>query len=671
MNASRFKVAASRVAAVIDRGAAFVARVGVGGFAWPVLIGMGIGAGSLALGSRDYTRGLLRRRATLDFIEPGLTAVGTGVALVVVVAVGLAVLRHRRGNPDGILPLYLSHVRSLAFLAAAPLVVGLSLGIEVSHAFLVLAFAFTTAALTAYSVYHALPERAESPPSRWPWAPVLLALAMAGYVVVISDLALQNHWSFNTARSDLGYYMSVFRQSSQGILLGCSLCGGGTHLTGHFDPILLLLAPIYLLYPFADTMLVLQTVWLASGAVPVYLYAKHETKSPAAALALALAYLSYPALHGVNLFDFHSIALCIPLFVWLLYFLETGSAKGYFVTLALVLMVREDMPLVLMCVSVFAMLRGGRAARFGWITIALSVLYFVVVKAFLMGRLDPLNNSDTGKGGYAYYYEEMIPAGSATKALVGVLLTNPGFVLSKILVDEKLDYVAKLLVPLLALPLLARGRLMLAYGAALTLLATRPYLFSIHFQYSSPLVPFLFVLTAAALGRIQRGEMILGGIAGARASRALAVGVFVCTVLSTYKFGAFWENRSFQAGFRPLRREARPEQIEVDRWLKKASRARPKGASVAATSRILTHLGSVTHVYMLGEGKPAEYVVGGRDQKGEHRKIGEDEARGNLERLDGIRNMGLYKVIRREPPGGDARPEPAAPRAEEDENPAL
>lgn len=671
---SRLKELAGAAASAIDRAVAAVARVGTGGFAWPLFIGMGIGAGSLALRERDFARGLLRRRATLDFIAPGLVSVGTGVLLTLVLALGLAFLRARRGNPLGLRELYLHHLRVSAFVASAPLVVGLSLGIEASHAFLALTFAFVTAALATYSAYHALSDRVDPPPSKRPWAWIAVGLATAGYAGYVSFLALTNHWAFNTGRSDLGYYMSVFRQSSQGILLGCSLCGGGTHLTGHFDPILLFLSPLYWIYPFADTLLVLQTVWLASGAVPVFLFTRRETGSSGAGLALALAYLAYPALHGVNLFDFHSVALCIPLFVWLLHFLELGSARGYFVTLALVLLVREDMSLALVGVSVFAMLRGGRAARFGWITLLSAVVYFVVAKAFMMGRLDPLNNSSTGKGGYAYFYEELIPAGSATKALLGVLVTNPGFVLGKILTEEKLDFVSKLLVPLLCLPLLARGRVMLAYGAALTLLASRPFLFSIHFQYTSPLIPFLFVLAAGALGRIHRGDFGIVGVSPSRASRALALGVLVCTALSSWKFGAFFENRTFQGGFRPLKRETYPEQLEVDRWLRKVARSLPKGASVAASSRVLTHLGSVTHVYMLGDGNPAEYIVAGQDQKGEVRKVGEDEARGNLQRVDGIRNMGLYRVLRRDPSPRrppKTEPRPPGPARDEEDDPGL
>jgi uncharacterized membrane protein len=650
------------VAGAIDRGVGRAASLGIGAYAWPFLVSIGLGVGLLGVREDRFAHGLMRRRASMEWMAQGLWSIAAFLPFVLLLTLGVGILRRRAGNPRSLGELYVLHVRRLAFLTALPLVVGMGERIEASHAFLTLAFATMTAGLATYSAYYWFTDEPEGDGrvARL-WPPILLAAAAVTYTSIVIWIAIQNHLSFNTARSDLGYYMSVFRQSSQGIPLGCSLCGGGTHLTGHFDPILLFLSPLYLIYPWAETLLVIQAVWLASGALPVYLYTRHEIGHRGAALALALAYLAFPALHGVQFFDFHSLALCIPLFVWLLYFLVRGSAWGYFVTLGLVLLVREDMPLALLGVSVFAVFRGGKAARFGWITLLVSVAYFVVAKAFLMGRIDPLNSTGSEKGGYAYYYEEMIPAGGATKALVGMLLTDPGFVLGKILTEDKLDYVAKLLVPLLGLPLLARGRIMLGYGAALTLLASRQFLFSIHFHYSSPLIPFLFVLAAGALGRLARGEVGLAGISEVRASRALALGVLVSSLLCSWKFGGIAENWSFRGGFRSLERVPRPEQLETDRWLRKVAGALPKGAKIAASSRVLTHLGKVTHVYML-DSRETEYVIAGPNQKADGRTMAQEEAAGHLRRIDGFRNLNLYKADWTGVP-------PSAPRAPAPEGP--
>ena len=283
-------------------------------------------------------------------------------------------------------------------------------------------------------------------------------------------------------------------------------------------------------------------------------------------------------------------------------------------------------------------------ARIGWVTICVAVTYFVVVKAALMGRVDPLNTAAGKAGGYAYFYEAMIPAGHSTGALIGTLLSNPLFVLAQVFTDEKVDFILKLLVPLLGLPLLSRGRMLLAYGSALTLLASRQYLYSIHFQYTSLLIPFLFVLTITALGRLTSGEAPIGRLSGMRLGRALCFGMLVTTLLCSWKFGALIGNASFQGGFRPLNREYSPERRARVAWLKKIALTLPRGARVAANSRLITHLGPVSNLDLLDNRAKADYVVVNVDSRPYGRRLLEEAAAGDLTLMDSFDNIRLYKA---------------------------
>src|SRR5581483_10980518 len=358
-----------------------------------------------------------------------------------------------------------------------------------------------------------------------------------------------------------------------------------------------------------------------------------------------ITYLAYPALHGVNFFDFHSVALCIPLFIWLLYCLERGYRARYYLTLALLLLVREDIPIALSCVGLYAIFSDPKGrARIGWTTIALAFAYFVTVKALFMHRVDPLNTATGASGGYAYYYEAMIPAGRSTAALVGTLVTNPGFVLAQVLTDEKVEFILKLLVPLFGLPLLARGRLLLAYGSALTLLASRPYLFSIHFQYTSLLIPFLFVLAIGAQRRVYTGEIPAFGASGPRLARALSFGMLLTTLLCSWKFGALVENASFVGGFRPLYRDDDKEHDELAAWLKGIAKTFPRGARVAGNSRIITHLGPVTNIDLLENRTKADYVVINVESRPFGPRILKEAADGNLTLIATHGKVNVYKA---------------------------
>jgi len=74
-----------------------------------------------------------------------------------------------------------------------------------------------------------------------------------------------------------------------------------------------------------------------------------------------------------------------PLVIWSLYFLERDSAKGYWITLVLILLTREDMALLACGIGLFAADGLGRPRR-GLTTIGCALLYFVLIKLFVMAE---------------------------------------------------------------------------------------------------------------------------------------------------------------------------------------------------------------------------------------------------------------------------------------------
>jgi uncharacterized membrane protein len=641
------KTAASRMVRFGDRVGEGLGRAGLGALVWPLSVGMGVGIGLFGLVEPRLFLGIYKPRATLELVHRGLKAVGISVAASVLTIALVAFIRKRRGDPRSFGELSNATGRSLAFLTGLPFAVALKEPLEDYHDWVALAFATAASAFVVCSAYEwfsdaPVPSAKKGVLRRL--APVAVGVLVVAYAGLASFLSIANHLGFYTGRADLGIYVNIFSQSSQGIPLGCSLCGG-SHTTGHFDPILVLLSPIYLLYRSAETILILQSVWLAAGAIPVYLLARRRLEHRLGSVALAASYLLFPALHGANLFDFHSLTLCIPLLLFLLYFLETGSKRLYYLTLVLLLLVREDLAIALALVGITALFsREPDRVRLGWVTIFASAAYFLLAKSVFMGRIDPLNATPGARSGYAYYYEELIPKGSSTAGLLGTLVTDPIYALTRVLTEPKLDYVAKLCVPLLGLPLVGRGRLQYLYGAALTLLASRPFLATVHFHYSSLLVPPLFACSIAALGAIREGEIPLGSISGVRLSRALSIGVLVCSLLCSWKFGGLVPNRSFQAGFHPQVRTLNADQLAADAWLKQVARSLPRGARVAANSRLLPHLGALTNVFLLEDRAKAEYVIANMQKSPLATAVAQDVAKGHLVELKRLKDLRLYKA---------------------------
>ncbi|KYF50301.1 hypothetical protein BE04_05215, partial [Sorangium cellulosum] len=480
---------------------------------------------------------------------------------------------------------------------------------------------------------------------------------------------ITNHHALHTRTPDLGYYDNIFYQSIHGRPLGCSWLRAGYHGSAHFDPILVLLSPLYLIYPRAELLLVLQSVWLGAGVIPVYLLALDKLEHRGKALLLAAVWALYPALHGANMYEFHSLALISPLVVWLLYFYETGKDRWYWVTLAALLLCREDVSLLMCFIGLYAIFdrRAGRT-RLGWITIATSLVYFVIVKLFFMTSAGIIMS---GKDAYsfAYYYEELMPNRSGLGGLVVSVLTNPVFVLKVMLEEPKILFLLQLFVPLCFLPFLAKpGRWMLAYGLLFCLLASRDAVFSIHFQYSSILFPIAFVLTPIALKRVEdSAPAAYVGLDGRRLSRALLAATLVASALVSWKFGGLVENASFRGGFHRVARALTPEQEATYAWVRKQVESIPPGAIVGATSKMGPHVSNRKEAYFYPGDRAAivQYVfldegeLKGKDLERHNAAV----KRGELTELGRLKKMALFKRVK-----PAAKQPPKAP-AERDEPP--
>lgn len=440
----------------------------------------------------------------------------------------------------------------------------------------------------------------DEPASRTRWkergkaalAGLAVAALWGGYGYFFSRLAITNHHGLTTRTIDLGYYDNIFYQSLHGHPLGCSFIKAGNHASAHFDPILVAFSPLYGLYPRAEFLLVLQSVWLGAGAVPAYLLGRFLTTSRLAAVAVAAVYCAYPALHGANMYEFHSLTLVSPVLLWLLYFLETRRPWLYALALLVALSIREDIPLLLCFVGIYAILspKAG-TARYGKWTILVSIAYFALVKAVFMESSGILN---TGQDAYSfeYYYDAMIPDRNGIGGLVSSLVTNPIFALRLALEEAKVVFLATLFVPLLFLPFVARwGRVMLIYGLFFCLLASRGPVFAVHFQYTSILFPIAIALVPMAVRQLHTGELRAPfGLEPRRLGHALIGATLVATLLVSWKFGGIIDNATFKGGFARVTRSLTNEQKAVYAWVDEQAQRIPEGASVGTTNRLGPHV---------------------------------------------------------------------------------
>ncbi|MFM9225770.1 MAG: DUF2079 domain-containing protein, partial [Actinomycetota bacterium] len=135
----------------------------------------------------------------------------------------------------------------------------------------------------------------------WGWATAALAATWCAW---ISWQLLRMHFGLGTYSYDVGLYdqglwlLSRF-EAPFVTLMGRNLFGD------HTSFILLPLVPLYWIAPGTGTLLVVQSMAVAAGSAPVYLFARRMLGSGALAFGIVVAWLAHPAVTGAALENFH------------------------------------------------------------------------------------------------------------------------------------------------------------------------------------------------------------------------------------------------------------------------------------------------------------------------------------------------------------------------------
>ena len=435
-------------------------------------------------------------------------------------------------------------------------------------------------------------------------------LGVIGYGVYVSRYTLFAHWRFQTYNFDLGQYDNIFWNALHGRPLVCTPLGAFTNwssLSGHADFATFFLLPIYAIYPHAETLLVMQSVLLALGALPIYFFAARRLP-PAYACILAFSYLLYPPLHGSNFYDFHfqPVAATFVLFTIWLIDARRWFWAGLFYVLAITC--REDISVGLTFLGLYLFLTGYRP-RAGAIMAVVGIAYFVVVRFYIMASFGP--------GWFSDIYKDLYPPSGPNSygGVMQTLATNPIFVFRTLFTTDKLKYFLQIVTPLAFLPL-RRAYLLpaLAPGVLFTLLTTQySPTTDIAFQYSGHFTAYIFMASAIALAAC----LAEGRLKGRAAAAALIVGTFLCTK----HWGAFPPSGTFKSGFSIINfTKPTAADFRKARDLADLARLVPEGANLAVSEQELPHVSDrILKLLTLRDGAAgAEYILYGTGSAGAH-----------------------------------------------------
>jgi len=462
---------------------------------------------------------------------------------------------------------------------------------------------------------------------KFPQFPELLAWGLILlYIVTFTWLAILRHASFDSSGFDLGIYDQVVWNTLHGRPFFYTTTGQPLlHLSNHASLILLLVAPFYLIHSGPETLLFLQTAAIGLGGLPLFWLAREKLghKKPQispitqtreedksvksvpsvvnfqsgdfAALSLLAAYLLFPTLQIVNLWDFHPPVLAVGFFMAAFYCLAKRKSGWFLFWAVLAMLCKEQLPLQVAFLGLAAIVMH-RDWRLGLTTIAVAVVYFFIIMYWVIPA-----NSVTGDHLFIGFYAEL---GDSPAEIVLTTLTRPDLVLNILLQPTRLQYLFDILTPFAYLPLL--GLPVLAIGApsfAINLLSGNTAMHdATGAQYGADVAPWL--AWAALYGMVYLRQ-IMHRVSGVT-PHASRITFFHVPSILLLVVALVWQ---LFHGFSPLALD--PPQWEItahDRLAQRFIAQIPPDASIAAQGKLYPHLSNRLIAYQLPDVNEAEYV---------------------------------------------------------------
>jgi len=327
---------------------------------------------------------------------------------------------------------------------------------------------------------------------RLPGDRVLLWVAIVAYAAGLSALSILRHRAFATGRFDLGNMVQAVWSTAHGHPLQITGLRGDqiSRLGAHFDPVLAAFAPLWLVWPSPDALLVAQAIAVALGALPVYWLARKHLGSERAGLGFALAYLIYPPTQWLTLNEFHPVAFACPLLLFAIWYLDEGRLLPFAACALVAATTKEEIALVVAGLGIWYALvhrhrLAGAAVAVAGVAVALIAIE-VVIPHF-------------NRAGTSSFFTRYSEVGSTPGGIVHTALTDPARIVTTAFTGRGLGYLAQLVLPLGLLVVLSPLVLIAAIPElAVNLLSAATTQTSIHFHYTAGLIPVL--LAAAVFG---------------------------------------------------------------------------------------------------------------------------------------------------------------------------
>ncbi|MFH0839262.1 MAG: DUF2079 domain-containing protein [Candidatus Omnitrophota bacterium] len=419
------------------------------------------------------------------------------------------------------------------------------------------------------------------------YATSIVLVFITAYVVIFSAISILRYNSFDYSDFDFAIYAQVLWNMLHGSIQSSIL--GIVFLGNHLDIILFLLLPIYAVFKSPLTLLVLQSICIGLGALPLYLLGK-DVINKKFALLFSLLYLLYPALQYVNHYEFHPDAFVICALLFMFYYFEKGCFIPFIAFVCLSLSCKENIAMGIFFFGFYVLFFQKRKWKWGLVAILMAGLWALV-------GLKLMHHFNKGIIDFNSLYSHI---GDSMAQVVINVLTHPLVTLRFILSERNLKFLFQLFFPLAFLSLLSPKVLCIALPFFLQqLLSQRQTDHVIFYHYGAKLIPFIFISAIYGTRFLLKLKIV------SRFRFLIPVVLISSSLISSLQYGLLAKL--------PLYLSVRYAKHDIDYYKEELIRTIPPQVAVVATFEFLPKLSQRRGLYSFHHVYTGKYTLSDQD----------------------------------------------------------
>ena len=337
------------------------------------------------------------------------------------------------------------------------------------------------------------------------WMTIVIVAGLLAFQITYLSLAMVYRTkAILTPTYDFGLFTQMFYNMSHfnGMVTTLERSVLMTHMAVHVSPIYYLILPVFMIFPYPETLQVVQVLIVACGLIPLYLIAKKFKFSTLVTGLVMVIYIFHPALISSSFFDLHENCFLAPLLLFVLYFVITQNSLGLMISATLTMLVKEDASIYLIFIGFYTIFGHGSTIsdpnekklnlQYGISMIVFSTLYFLIVTTLL---------EQTGTGAMFWRYNNL--NAHSELGAIGIIISlfqDPSYLLATMFTPDRMYYLLVILFMMGMLPLLSKtlaNYFLVAPMVIFNFAATYLYQYQFGYQYyygTTVLMIFMVVL---------------------------------------------------------------------------------------------------------------------------------------------------------------------------------